>query len=132
MSPDHRDRALRAVQECTHAYYPNGKAVERVACLSCIAYTLAEMQERYTANAEHLEARAEDYEALAARVRALEEVLRDLFALVEEGALVRNTTNDAHLPSYLAESVRLVSVLAAAKALLAAPAAGGGTGENHQ
>ena len=48
--------------------------------------------------------------------------LRELLALVEDGLLVRNTTNDGHLPSYLAESTRLVKALAAARAVLDAPA----------
>ena len=49
--------------------------------------------------------------------------LRELFALIEDGLLVRNTTNDGHMPSYLAESTRLVKALAVAKDILGPPEA---------
>ena len=47
------------------------------------------------------------------------EALAELMALIEDGWLVRNTTNDHHMPSYLSESVRLVKALAKARAALA-------------
>ena len=46
------------------------------------------------------------------------DALRELFALIEDGLLVRNTTNDGHMPSFLAESTRLVKALAVARAIL--------------
>jgi len=74
-------------------------------------------------NIDHADAVAQVL-ILKARVTALEAALRELLALVEDGRLVRNTTNDAHMPSYLSESVRLVKALATAKEALA-PGAGG-------
>jgi len=74
-------------------------------------------------NIDHADAVAQML-TLQARVTALEAALRELLALVEDGRLVRNTTNDAHMPSYLSESVRLVKALATAKEALA-PGAGG-------
>jgi len=50
--------------------------------------------------------------------RALREALAGLFDLVEKGLLVRNTTNDGHFPSYMAEAVKITKALAAAQALL--------------
>ena len=44
--------------------------------------------------------------------------LQELFDLVEEGVLVRNSTNDSHFPSYMAMSVRLVEALRVARTLL--------------
>jgi hypothetical protein len=44
--------------------------------------------------------------------------LHELMALIDEGWLVRNTANDAHFPSYLKESARLVTALAQARAAL--------------
>ncbi len=45
--------------------------------------------------------------------------LRNLLALIDEGLLVRNTTNDAHFPSYLKESARIVKVIAEAQHVVA-------------
>ncbi len=53
------------------------------------------------------------------REREAREALAGLLALIDEGLLVRNTTNDGHLPSFLAESTRLVKALHAAKSALA-------------
>lgn len=50
----------------------------------------------------------------------LRAALADLYNLVEEGYLVRSTTNDAHFPSFMAESLRLTTTLLAAQTALAA------------
>jgi hypothetical protein len=67
-------------------------------------------------------------EAIALRAEAeverLRGALRGLMDLIDEGWLVRNTTNDGHFPSFLTESKRLVKVLADAQEALAEPAAG--------
>ena len=51
-------------------------------------------------------------------ISAAVEALKGLMALINDGLLVRSTKNDAHLPSYLAESTRLVKVLADAQAAI--------------
>ena len=51
----------------------------------------------------------------------LAEALSDVMGLIERGWLVRNTANDMHLPSYIAESTALVNALAKANAALRAP-----------
>ena len=38
--------------------------------------------------------------------------------MIDNGLLVRNTTNDEHWPSYMAESTTLVKALSEAKAAL--------------
>lgn len=48
----------------------------------------------------------------------LVKILRALMSLIDDGLLVRSTTNDAHFPSYLAESTRLVATLADAQTVL--------------
>ena len=53
-------------------------------------------------------------------LRLAEEGIEGVIRLFDDGLLVRSTTNDAHLPSYLAESGRLVNVLATFKDTLAA------------
>jgi hypothetical protein len=55
---------------------------------------------------------------LEAERDALRAVVADMLAMVTEGRLLRNTTNDGHMPSYLAESARLVNVLSRAHSLL--------------
>ena len=46
------------------------------------------------------------------------DVLQEVLDLLDEGLLVRNTTNDAHFPTYLKEAARIVFVLAQARRLL--------------
>ena len=64
----------------------------------------------------HYRQRLADAEA---RVRESGEALASLFQLVEDGWLVRSTTNDAHFPSFATESARLVTVLKAVQDALA-------------
>ena len=64
-------------------------------------------------------------DALQRQVEAMREALSHLYALVAEGWLVRNTANDAHMPSFLAESARLVNTLKEVDAALAAQPAEG-------
>jgi hypothetical protein len=52
------------------------------------------------------------------RVATLEQALRSLFALVEDGILVRNTSKDDDYGSFLTEANRLVVVLIEAKKAL--------------
>jgi methylphosphotriester-DNA--protein-cysteine methyltransferase len=54
-----------------------------------------------------------------ADVEAVVKALEEMLALIDEGWLVRNTTNDGHFPSYLRESVRLVKAIADSQAALA-------------
>ncbi len=71
-----------------------------------------------------VETQEPDYPAMARAVAEawgeVEGALRELYALIEEGWLVRNTTNDGHMPSFLQESARLVNALKAAQDALAA------------
>lgn len=61
----------------------------------------------------------ETFNAHAQR-NALVAALKGLYSLVEDGYLVRITTNDSHFPSYLKESARFVNVFTAVHAALAA------------
>ena len=65
----------------------------------------------------YVESTKADRDALVAVAKAL----RGVLGLVEAGHLVRNITNDAHFPTYLAESARLVQVLKDATEALAHP-----------
>lgn len=53
-------------------------------------------------------------------VRRLVEAVDEIMGLIDDGLLVRNITNDAHFPSFLAESTRLVKALSGIKDALAA------------
>jgi hypothetical protein len=118
------------VGPCTEDHYDLLKSDVRRIVIDALATVRAEgadvVLERDELLAERYEAieALTQHKALRARVTALEAALRELLALVEDGRLVRNTTNDAHMPSYLSESVRLVKALATAKEALA-PGAGG-------
>ena len=70
-------------------------------------------------NAEFLAHAREDIPHLLTLVDDLAGALKGVMELVEYGWLVRNTTNDAHLPSYIAEATTLTKALAKARAALA-------------
>jgi hypothetical protein len=53
---------------------------------------------------------------------AAELVLAEIIALIDEGHLVRDTSTDADTPTFLRQSMRLVTALANAKAALHRPA----------
>ena len=59
------------------------------------------------------------YDAKVVENAWLRDALRDLYALVQDGWLVRNTINDGNLASYISESVRLVNVLTLCAEILA-------------
>jgi len=75
--------------------------------------------------------RANQAEANLAPFIALAKAAQEIWALIEQGQLVRNTTNDAHFPSYMAESVRLVTGLKALQDALAHPAVQRAIGERR-
>ena len=52
---------------------------------------------------------------------ALAEASKEIWRLIEEGWLVRNTTNDSHFPSYMAKATQLVSALKTLSDALAHP-----------
>ena len=57
---------------------------------------------------------------MSEREQALENCLRVIFCLIEEGILVRDTSNDGH-PHWAFKQVPLVRVLAEARELLGIP-----------
>lgn len=66
-----------------------------------------------------LSVRDHELTTLRAQHAALVKGLRDLHDLVESGLLVRNTLNDGHFPSYMAEAVKITKALADTQHLLA-------------
>ena len=68
-----------------------------------------------------VEKRNRQVAAAEQRVAVLEGALRGLIHLIDDGLLNRSTTNDAHFPSFLVESLRLVKVIGAAQAALRPP-----------
>ena len=52
------------------------------------------------------------------REDGLRHALEGILSLIDDGLLVRNTTNDLHWSSYLAEARRIVGILAAARKAL--------------
>ena len=52
---------------------------------------------------------------------ALAGASKEIWRLIEEGWLVRNTTNDSHFPSYMAKATQLVSALKTLSDALAHP-----------
>lgn len=50
----------------------------------------------------------------------LAEALAAVLALLDDGRLQRNTVNDHHLPTYMAEASRIVKVISTAQKELAA------------
>ena len=72
----------------------------------------------------------EDRKLRDARLARLGEALNAVLACIDDQVFVRNVTNDAHFPSYLAQGTRIVTVLKAAQDALADAGAGkeGGDG----
>lgn len=67
-----------------------------------------------------LQALHDDIERLEKEKTKIKDVLRDLFALIEDGSLVRNTTKDSE-PAWPIKAMKLVMVLKRATDILTPP-----------